>query len=117
MKYAGNLTPERLLARGQDVNYWSRWSRQEMRNDPRDGIQAQITIANAAYALCAAYAPHLIERLPELEVAYTANATVLKNARRARAVGNVAWLYGHAHHLRLPTTEAEDAERKLLQAV
>lgn len=113
MKYASNSNHGELRRRGESSEYFSRYARQEMENDPGNGIQAQITIAQAAYALCAAYAPHLIALLPDLRVAATATTEIYGNAQRARDIGHVAWLYGHAHHCRTSTEAAELAERKL----
>ena len=113
MKYACNSSHEYLRRRGESFDYFNRYARREMKNNPGDGIQAQITIAQAAYALCAAYAPHLIELLPELEVAYAPNRAIYDNARQARRVGHVAWLYGQAAHCHMPNDDARQAEREL----
>jgi len=98
MKHASNTPPAELKEKGLRFDWWNRSARMEL-NNSTDDFQARLTIHGAAYALCAAYAPHLIESLPEIGGEQEAAA--------ARKIGHEAWQWGLAYHM--PTVHKQPA--------
>ena len=98
MKHASNTPAAELKTKGLRFDWFNRSARAEL-NSRTDDLQARLTIHGAAYALCAAYAPHLIESLPEIGGEQEAVA--------ARKIGHEAWSWGLAYHL--PTQHPKPA--------